>query len=206
MQVRWDERSLEKLDHLADQFCDQLLGLLAEGLVDVAESYVVPRAKHDAPFFEGTLARDVGVWESPHIRGDWATLLIGESGRLFTYTEGDPSPDGPDPFSYPLAKHDGARAHRVWIYAPDGGAGSLARAKLRRYYSQIAGDVPETRDELREQNRQAAPQDRIRPFLDVDPALTARPFLAETITGAGAAITTDLLSTYLRKHLQRIWR
>lgn len=205
MEIRWDEPSLQILHRLAERFPDELVAQVAEGLLEVARSHLVPEARARAPRFEGTLAQDIGVHEGPLVRGGLVALHVGESGRLFTFTEGDPV-YGPDPFSYPLAKHEGADAHVVSIYARDGGPGSMARAKLRRYYRRIVGGLPETQEELEERNRAGDPRDRISPFLTVRPSRSARPFLADLVTGVGAATTTRLLNTYLRRTIERIWQ
>ena len=205
MTFRWSDSSLVKLDYLADVFPEVLVPMLAEGLDEIAKEVVVPRARAQAARFEGDLSKDIGVWESPHVGGGLAAVRIGESGRLPPLSAGDSLKDQ-EPFSYALAKHDGAEGHKVYIYAKDGSSGSPARAKLRRYYSQFVGPLPDTQEGLNEQNRGKDRGERISPFMTVHPGNTARRFLADQVTGAGAIEIRRLLTIYLRRNVKRIWR
>lgn len=166
---------------------ERLMQVAAEALGEVAREYVLPAAVAgaNALAFEGEMARDLRV--SP-LRVDalGASITIGESGDLL-------NPDDPwrgrGAFSYPLAKHEGASPHTVYLYdsrsGSFGGPGTKFRRKLRRFVRQKMGrNIPETRWEFDEMNDQLPRGARIAPFLRVNPSRRKSPFLVDAAQAA----------------------
>jgi hypothetical protein len=192
--------SRRKLERLEEGLHGAIMQAAGKALEQVAREYVVPGARTNlSPFrFEGDLERDMKAYPL-HLEGSTATLLVGESGALLEFTRGD-SVTAPDPWSYAWGKHDGIEPHRVYLYARDGGSGSVARQKLRRYAALARNEViPDTKSELDALNVGRTDNERIPPFINVAPGST--PYLLDAARESMDTHFEAMFALQLRRRL-----
>lgn len=203
MYAAWTPEAISTMERLESSFLEDAVLSAAVAMSEVATEYILPEAQGQAPRFEGSLAADLKVGKLQR-RGGHIFLRIGESGRLYDNFVPEDFGSAPQPFSYPLAMHEGAKKHRVWLYATD----SKARQKLRRYRAQTTPrPLPATEEEFKRQEAQYPKDQQIRPFFYVDPAAHARRFLTDVVLAGGSPQKiVNLVMDKLRRELPDFWR
>ncbi len=142
LKFRWNEAARKFINVTLPNFPD-VVHMVGERFVnELFTKEVLPMLRKEAPVYSGDM-RDDFIFESLESSVfHHSVWWLGESGNLAIGSED--THKHPAPFSYPLAKHDGAQGHRVWLYATD----SAARKKLRRWVREhVQSALPETREE-----------------------------------------------------------
>jgi len=187
MAVRWDTRSAVWIDTLPIRFPNDMTRLMGQALRAEAD-WVIREARATAPKFEGDLARDLGFSLNFRPQGG-VSITFGESGNLAVNEAGAKY----QPFSYPLAKEQGAKPHKVWLFASD----TKARQKLRRWAFQSGRWPVQPKDwaEYREAQKSMA---------------LPPPYVFVTVTGhhflypLGEPYVQKVIE-YIKTHIARVW-
>lgn len=142
LKFSWNETALTFIHRTLPAFPDALQAAGGRFVHDIFANRVLPLAKQKSPVFSGDMRDDLDftplVTESIGKSYWW----LGESGKLAIGAED--THKHPAPFSYPLARHDGAEGHLVYLYATN----TYARKKLRRWVREkLYVALPETKEE-----------------------------------------------------------
>lgn len=199
---RWNNQAIQFIDSTLPAFPEQVARRGGRAVFHVLENVTLPGFKRSGrPRWSGDMLNDLCVIQlstnDPFKQYAW----IGESGRLGIGDED--TRKHPAPFSYSLAKHDGAEYHYVSLYATD----SRSRRNLRQWARQkINPNIPETKEEAEDMRSMGMD---IPLWLEVDPSKSAYPFLIDTPGGGiprpfGQMV--DIVFRSLRRQMSGIWR
>lgn len=213
LQARWSRESEEWVRKLP-KFADLLFPHLAAA-VNKTMRWGIREARPDVPVFEGDLQEDLQFVFGPRRMGNYKLRVLGIVG----FTDATVQPEmesgkGPKPFAVARGKHEPGAAgeHGVFLYHPGSGSSTKGRAKLVRWMQENAGypytELPDSPDKEDVQKWQQDVENETgtkpRPFVVVDPSLSATDFLWQLIAQDGDPMVSVLVDNVYRA-VGRIW-
>ena len=215
LQARWDRPSTQWIRGLR-QFADLLYPQVEIAVAKTLRA-AVRAGRANIPVFDGDLQRDLQMLGIPRrLSAGRGLRLRGSVGFTdATVQPADESNRGPSPFAIGLGKHSpspAAGSHGVYLYHPSGGS-SKGRAKLVKWMKKHGGpeyqSLPDAPSKDDVEKWQAAVEQstgvKPKPFVQVDPSLTATDFLWALVEDDGDPLMSELIA-HVALAVERVWQ